>query len=261
VFLEYRSEDLPAVVDAHVTVITTCYNQEDVISDAIKSVLTQETGDIYAKVYNVICDDGSTDNSPAILQEFAQRYPEKIKVVTVTNRHVAAAFNAALLAVPPETEFVVILGGDDWLADNFVGECLNVIGDADAVVPLMVHYGNPHHEYDKKLAVKEQHPTLEQIWAWDKTYAYGVAMFRRSFLIEVGGFHPVVGGNCDWDMWIDFAARGKKFAYTDKTWFYYRYSKNSMNRRRTKEEWDAHRKEMRRHHMRTGKLPGPEWGS
>ncbi|MCK9629588.1 MAG: glycosyltransferase family 2 protein [Bacteroidales bacterium] len=242
-----------------IAVIVTCYNQEDVIGDAVRSVLAQATGDIDAKVYAVICDDGSTDNSPAILREFADENPEKVRVVTVTNRHVAGAINAALLAVPWDTEFVVTLGGDDWLADNFVGECLQAIGDADAVIPLMIHYANPHHGYDEKVMVEILHPTLEQIWEWDVTYAYGVALFRRSVLIEAGGFHPGVGGNCDWDMWIDFVARGYKFAYTDKTWFYYRYSPDGLNRRRTKDQWDAERREMRRHHRRTGPLPGPEW--
>lgn len=242
-----------------VAIAITCYNQEDVIGDAVDSALAQEPGDIDATINVVICDDGSVDNSPAILQGYAERNPGRVTVVTVTNRGVAAALNAALMATPADTEFVVTLGGDDWLADNFVGECLHAIGDADAVVTLMEHYGRPHRAYGEKLAVKKQHPTLDEIWDWELTYAYGVALFRRSVLIELGGFHPGVGGNCDWDMWIDFAARGKKLAYTDKTWFYYRYSANGQNRRRTREMWNEERREMRRHFRRPGALPGPEW--
>lgn len=242
-----------------VTVIVTCFNQEDVIGQAVRSVLDQNPGDSNAEIYCVVCDDGSTDDSPAVLQKYADENPERVRIVTVTNRHLAGAFNAALLAVPADTEFVVTLGGDDWLADNFVVECLAALGDADTVVPLMIHYGKPHHKYDEKLMVKKLHPTLEQIWDWDVTYAYAVALWRRSVLIEVGGFHPFVGGNADWDMWIDFVAHGYKFAYTDKTWFYYRYSADSMNHRQTREGWDRQRHEMRRHHRRTGRLPGPEW--
>lgn len=247
------SEDLAAAVTI------TCYNQEDTIGDAVRSVLAQNSGQLNAKVYAVICDDGSVDNSSAILQEFADEYPDRVRVVTVTNRGVAAALNAALMAAPADADYIVTLGGDDWIADNFVDECLQAIGDADAVVPLMIHYGNPHHAYDVKVKVKDLHPTFDQMWAWETTYAYGVALFRRDMLIEAGGFHPGVGGNCDWDMWVDFAARGKTLAYTDETWFYYRYSANGQNRSRTKEQWDEERREMRRHHRRVGALPGPEW--
>lgn len=242
-----------------VATIITCHDQEDVIGEAVKSVLAQEPGDIDAIIHAVICDDGSTDNSPFILQQFADQNPDRVRIVTVTNRGVAAALNAALMAVPPDTEYVVTLGGDDWLADNFVGECLRAIGDADAVIPLMIHYGHPHHGYDVKVKVPKLHPNFEDMYAWDVTYAYGVAMFRRDFMIEAGGYHPRVGGNCDWDMWIDFTARGKTFAYTDKTWFYYRYSPDGHSHSRTREQWDAERREMRRHHRRTGQLPGPEW--
>jgi glycosyltransferase involved in cell wall biosynthesis len=249
----------PVEVPIVVAVTITCYNQEDTVAVAVQSALDQATGDIYADVHVVVCDDGSTDNSSAILQQFADDNPGRVTIVTVTNRGVAAAFNAALMAVPAGTEFVVTLGGDDWLADNFVGECLRALGDADAVVPLMIHYANPHHAYDEKLAVEKLHPTLDEIWEWDTTYAYGVALFRRTVLVEAGGFHPGVGGNCDWDMWIDFVARGKTFAYTDRTWFYYRYSPNGQNRRRTRDEWNAERREMRRHFARPGRLPGPEW--
>jgi hypothetical protein len=101
-------------------------------------------------------------------------------------------------------------------------------------------------------------PTLEQMWTWDKTYAWGCSLFRREVLIEAGGFHPHVGGDCDWDLWIDLIARGYRLAYTDKTCFFYRYSPDSMNRSKTAADWDAARQEMSRHHRRAT-LPGPEF--
>ncbi len=53
-------------------------------------------------------------------------------------------------------------------------------------------------------------------------------------------------------------ARGYKFGFTDKTWFYYRYVPTSKNRVKTAELWDEHRREMMRHHKRDT-LPGPEF--
>ena len=73
-----------------------------------------------------------------------------------------------------------------------------------------------------------------------------------------GGFHPHVGGDCDWDMWIDLAIRGYRFAYTDNTCYYYLYRPGSNTRNKTPKIWDEHRLEMRRHFRRLT-LPGPEF--
>ncbi len=239
---------------AVVAVITTCYDQEDLVGRTIESVIAQNTA---AKVYHVICDDGSTDNSPAVLRDWEARY-DHISVVECTNRNCAGAFNAALLNVPADAEYIVLIGGDDWLADNFIEECLLALGDADMVVPAMQRVQYPGHDDGATQMPREKHPTVEQLWEWKTTYAWAVALFRKSALIAAGGFHQATEGDCDWDMWIDLVTRGYKFAYTDKTWFFYRYVETSMNRLKTVEVWDRHRHEMRRHHRRRT-LPGPEF--
>jgi len=45
------------------------YNYEDYIGQAIESVLGQS----YRDFELVICDDGSTDNSPSIIESYAKR--------------------------------------------------------------------------------------------------------------------------------------------------------------------------------------------
>jgi glycosyltransferase involved in cell wall biosynthesis len=240
--------------DAVVAVITTCYNQEDLIERNLASVRDQATA---AKVYHVIADDGSADASPLILRKWEAEH-DHIRVVECTNRNVAGAFNAALLAVPPDAEYIVVIGGDDYLADNFVEECLWALGDADMVVPGMRREKYPGHNARLEMP-RAQHPTAQQVWEWRTTYAWAVALFRRECLVETGGFHQVTEGDCDWDMWIDLVRRGYAFAYTDKTWFYYVHVPTSLNRTKTKEIWDEHRREMCRHHVGFRTLPGLEW--
>jgi glycosyltransferase involved in cell wall biosynthesis len=243
-------------------VITTCYNQADYVHNTLEAVQSQKTT---ARVYHIVADDGSTDGSSSILDQWADEHPN-VRVLHLTNRGVAGAFNACLIALPADVEYVVTLSADDWFEPNFIHECLKAMKpEVDMVVPAMRRIIEPGLDNNRLRGViatempKVENPTFEQIWAWDITYAYGVAMFRRKALEEAGGFHPRVGGDNDWDMWIDLVRRGYRFGYTDKTCFYYLYVPYSGCRNKTPEDWNAHRLEMARHH-RMATLPGPEWG-
>lgn len=243
------------IAGATVAVITTCYNQADLVPMVVQSVLDQKTP---ARVYHVICDDGSTDNSLEVLRKY-ESYLPKLKVLSVTNRGMAAAFNACMMAIPQQAEYVVLIGGDDWLSDNFVHECLLALTpETDMVVPAMKRVDYPgHQQFDEEMPPR-RNPTLEEIWEWKVTYAWGVSLYRRSAIVEAGGWHPHVGGDCDWDMWIDLVGRGHKFAYAPNACFFYRYVATSMNRTKTKRDWDDARREMQRH-FRRDTLPGPEF--
>ncbi|MFA5052994.1 MAG: glycosyltransferase family 2 protein [Parcubacteria group bacterium] len=245
-----------------VAVVTTCFNQVNYIKNILEAVTNQETE---ARVLHIIVDDDSRDGSYGVLREYEDSH-DHVRVLRVTNRGGASAFNAGLMALPDEVEYVVIIGGDDWFENNFISECLSAIGDAHAVVPQMRRVTSPNIEGWEGSGVLRselpeiRNPTVEQLWEWNTTYAYGVAMFRREVLVEMGGYHPGVGGDYDWDLWIDFANRGYKFAYTDKTCFYYLYLPNSSCRTKTQAIWDQNRLEMRRHHRRKT-LPGPEFNN
>lgn len=248
--------------DAVVAVITTCYNQADYVHNTLQAVQRQRTD---ATVYHVAADDGSSDQSPQILDAWAADHPN-VRVLHLTNRGVASAFNACLLALPADVDYVVTIAADDWFEDNFIQECLIAMtDDVSAVVPAMRRVVEPGLDNEKARGVLHtempdvRDPAFEQIWGWQITYAYGVAMFRRAALVEAGGFHPHVGGDCDWDMWCDLTRRGHKLGYTDQTCFYYLYRPGSGCRTKTPDAWNLHRLEMARH-FRMGSLPGPEWG-
>jgi glycosyltransferase involved in cell wall biosynthesis len=238
-----------------VAVITTCFNQEDLIGGCIESVVRQDTS---ATVYHVVCDDGSEDGSLGVLRGYEAELPN-LRVLSVTNRGMAAAFNACMMALPAAAEFVVLIGGDDWLSDNFITECLRALTPGtDMVVPAMRRVDYPGHLHNQREMPLQRNPTFEEVWAWEMTWAWGVSFYRREVIVEAGGWHPHVGGDCDWDMWIDLTRRGHRFAYAPDACFFYRRVPTSMNRTKTREQWDAARAEMKRH-FRMDTMPGPEF--
>ena len=92
-----------------ISVVIACYNVEKYVTESINSVISQTYRDL-----EIICvDDGSTDNTSAILDDFAKK-DARIKIV----RHEE---NKGLFAVrcsgtnAATGEYLMFLDGDDYL--------------------------------------------------------------------------------------------------------------------------------------------------
>lgn len=95
-----------------VAVIT--YNQQDIIAQTLDRILCQQ-GDFELEV--VIGEDCSTDNTWAICQEYAERYPEQ--VVLLENTHnLGIMANFARVMKACTGEYVGICAGDDYWCDE-----------------------------------------------------------------------------------------------------------------------------------------------
>ena len=62
------------------SVVTAVYNVEPYLAEAIESILAQDIG-FEESVEMVLVDDGSTDGSGAICDEYQQKFPNNIKVL------------------------------------------------------------------------------------------------------------------------------------------------------------------------------------
>lgn len=82
-----------------ISILIITYNQQDVISRAIESILVQKE---YGLKEIVICDDNSTDSNWNIISEYVSKYPDIIR----------AYRNDPNLGIYPNCEKVVSLRGD-----------------------------------------------------------------------------------------------------------------------------------------------------
>ena len=95
---------------AKVTVIVAVYNAEAYLRQCLDSLLAQTLTDV-----QVICsDDGSTDGSLDILNQYAGRDSRFSVIHSAVNHGPAHARNLALRQV--EGEYVAFLDSDDWLS-------------------------------------------------------------------------------------------------------------------------------------------------
>ncbi len=92
-----------------IAVVIPCFNVEEHVEDAVRSVWSQEGVELDV----VAVDDGSSDNTPRILQQLAAERPRELRVLSQLNRGANAARNAGLAATTGE--YVQFLDADDRL--------------------------------------------------------------------------------------------------------------------------------------------------
>lgn len=106
--------NMTPTADIQVSVAMVTYNHEAWIAEAIESVLIQETE---FKVELVIGEDCSTDDTRAIVQSYAERFPGRVRLLLhERNQGMMANFAAVLDAC--RGRYVALLDGDDCWTDR-----------------------------------------------------------------------------------------------------------------------------------------------
>ena len=109
-----------------VSVISAVYNTSARLADCLDSILAQTLGDFEI----IIVNDGSTDNSPDICREYAEKYPDKIVFLDEPNGGVSVAQNKALDVA--RGEWVIFCDSDDKIEPGMLEYLYNRAIDNDA---------------------------------------------------------------------------------------------------------------------------------
>ena len=96
-----------------ISVIIPVYNIQQHLRECLDSVLGQS----YPHLQVICVDDGSTDESPAILAQYAQK-DNRVQVIRQQNAGPGAARNTGLEAATGE--YVIFLDSDDWFEPDFL---------------------------------------------------------------------------------------------------------------------------------------------
>ncbi len=102
------------------TVIIPVYQSQATLSACVESVVSQDISDMEV----ILVDDGSTDNSPAICDEWAQR-DSRIHVVHKPNGGPSSARNAALDIA--NGEYLAFIDSDDTLLPHCYATMLHLL--------------------------------------------------------------------------------------------------------------------------------------
>jgi glycosyltransferase involved in cell wall biosynthesis len=120
-----------------VAIVMATYNGEKYVGEQIDSILAST----YQDFELFICDDGSTDNTMSVLQDYEKQYPAKIHVAgNAENLGVIANFLQAL--VRTTMDYVMFCDQDDFWKPNKIGLTLkrmrHIEGQIGKAAPIAV---------------------------------------------------------------------------------------------------------------------------
>lgn len=114
-------------MNSKISVIIPVYNIEEYLERCLDSVIAQT----YTNLEIIVVDDGSTDSSPSICDEYAGK-DERIKVIHKKNGGLSDARNAGLKVATGD--YVGYVDGDDWVDATMYEDMLNACVKNDAQV-------------------------------------------------------------------------------------------------------------------------------
>ena len=116
------------------SVVTAVYNVEPYLAEAIESILAQDIG-FEESVEMVLVDDGSTDGSGAICDEYQQKFPNNIKVIHKKNGGAACARNTGISHC--EGQYISFMDADDRLTSSTLSDVYGFFNTCDANIPFV----------------------------------------------------------------------------------------------------------------------------
>lgn len=93
----------------HVTVLMATYNGEKYLGEMIESVINQD----YANWKLVISDDGSSDSTPRLIEEYSNKYPDKIERFISGKRFGGACQHFMYLIENIKDDYIMLCDQDD----------------------------------------------------------------------------------------------------------------------------------------------------
>ncbi len=192
------------MMNEKISVIMATYNCAKTVQKSIDSILAQT----YTNWVMIICDDGSTDNTLSILNNYKEKYPDKFVIIqNDQNRKLPYSLNHCLKYV--ETDLVARMDGDDWSTPDRFEKQVAFLKEHPEYV--LVSTGVTVFDGEKKIAsiIKIPEPTKESMLR-SNAFSHATIMTYKYVYDKLGGYSldPTVLRVEDVDLWCRFLAAG-----------------------------------------------------
>ena len=211
-----------------ISVLMAVYNCSGTIRQSIDSVLCQT----YKNWKLIICDDCSTDNTLAIIEEYAAYYPEKFLIIkNKKNSKLAYSLNHCLKYA--DGEFCARMDGDDYIASNRFEKQIQYLRDHPDI-QLVSTWMQVFNEFGLGRIVKYKEFPDKTDLRRGPCFAHATIMLYTYVYKELGGYtvSPRTVRAQDYDLWFRFFAKGYKGANMQEALYYVREDANSFIRRK-----------------------------
>ena len=221
-----------------ITICIPIYNTELWLSECLKSVVSQS---IWGKIFVILVDDGSNDNSRQIACDFAQRYSEQVKLIHHTeNKGLLAARYTAIIHV--QTPYMMFLDSDDLLQSGACAALYNAITENEEdIIMGQMHTLDRNKIIDRNTAYMnrlfEDYQTNQNLRLVDNYWFAGFPVcgkIYRSKIVKIAAYgaqsrdFPAVSSGEDHLLSSAIFMKSQKFYLLKKPVYLYRVNHESL---------------------------------
>jgi glycosyltransferase involved in cell wall biosynthesis len=208
-----------------VSIITPAYNAANYLAATIASAQRQIVQDFEM----LVVDDGSTDGTATLTEQFADRDP-RIRLIRQRNGGSASARNTAMREA--QADFFALLDSDDVWHPDFLREQLGILDkrpEVDIVSANAINLGGWADGHPLKPASTRLVPiSLLDLIQFEDSVCI-MSIFRRSVIERVGGFDARATYNEDYELWLRAARAGCPIVFNEHPLGWYRRRKESKS--------------------------------
>ena len=183
-----------------VSVIMPVYNRQHLVAASADSVLRQT----YTNVELIMINDGSTDGTAQVLNDYAARYPGRVQVVHQQNTGQVVARNNGIAVA--KGRFIAFLDSDDTWSQDKLEKQMPLFVDGVGLV-----YAGIYEVASDGRILREVRPSSDmrgdiyhRLLVQNAMTGGSVVVIREA-LERVGLFDPELRAAENWDLWIRIA--------------------------------------------------------
>lgn len=206
-----------------VSVIIPTYNSRKTIKKTILSALNQTIPPFEI----IICDDGSTDKTKDIIDEFIKKYPSKIRYLRIKHVGLLGVVRNQGLKIA-KGEYIAFLDSDDQWMPNKLELQINILIKYPNI-GLVSSNAKVKEDFGEKLAylyfpikkIDEGIKTIEDLLN-DNYIIISSVIARRSLIKQIGLFtnNQILRAIEDYDLWLRLATITKIYYLSDPLTIY-----------------------------------------
>ena len=203
-----------------ISIVVPVYNVAEYLRKCIDSILAQTCRDYEL----ILVNDGSTDESPKILEEYAMLFPH-IKLIHKPNGGLSDARNEGMKAATGK--YISFIDSDDFIEPTMLEECLKKLRETDADLVIFDYY-QYYQATGKKEVIKNTFDD-QKVYSLEDTpeLLTGIAnaawnkLYRRSLFADNDIIYPWGCLYEDLGTTYRLLARAKKVAFVNQPLYDY----------------------------------------
>jgi GT2 family glycosyltransferase len=191
----------PSFLQPKVTLVVPNYNHAPYLPESLRSIEAQTR----APDQILIIDDGSTDDSAAVISGFVTKHPNWRLIRSVQNHGVLRRQNEALAIA--DTDWIGFLGADDALHPTYLEKAMATAArhpDVGLICACCETIGLPGARMLRPMMLPAPQSAAlapaevrELLLSGDNYFPGTVSLYRRNAVLTLGGFDESVGSFAD----------------------------------------------------------------